>query len=452
MAVEKTLTWVSEDQQEVFASETRFIIVRAGRRWGKTKGAFHRLVKRSSVQKRKSLWVDTTQANIEKYFDEHLDPLLVKGSYHWDKRKKVLKFLKAGSVVHFGSAERPENLEGFGYEDIYLNEAGIILKGDSGARLWQNTIRPMAMEYRANVLFIGTPKGLGLFKEFSERGESADPMWKDWESVHRVSFDRPGITQEEIDELIAETPGGAESQVYRQEILAEFLEQDEGESVVDYADARAALDRQHELDDKFREIWAVDPSDSGEDAASLCKRRGNRLVEPTKIKTGKLDGEIGAAWVKDEYDNMDIDGRPHEIIVDTNGVGSGWYTHMRAMGLPVRPLNWTISAVDKDRYFQRRDELWFKGAEWIKTGSLAGDYELMGEIIKPLVDMKFLEAKGKYKVESKDLMKKRLKKDGQSPNRADSFILTMAGGTELVRQPVRSMRRSWETQGTWMSA
>jgi hypothetical protein len=33
-----------------------------------------------------------------------------------------------GSVIDFGSAERPENLEGFSYDFVVLNEAGIILK------------------------------------------------------------------------------------------------------------------------------------------------------------------------------------------------------------------------------------------------------------------------------------------------------------------------------------
>lgn len=434
MTVEKGLTWHSEDQREIFALTTRFIVLAAGRRWGKTKGAFHRMVRRSTEKKRKSLWVDTTQGNIEKYFDEHLEPLLLRGTYHWDRRKKVLKFLKNGSIVHFGSAQVPENLEGFGYHDIYLNEAGEILKGDSGARLWQNTIRPMGIEHKAKVLFIGTPKGLGLFSDFYQRGNSDDPQWDDWISVHRVSMDRPGITQEEIDQLIAETPGGVQSQVYRQEILAEFLGHEEGESVIPYEEGRMALNRNHAVSNIYRRVWGVDPSDQGEDVASLCKRQGNTLVEPTKIKPGKLGPQIGAMWIKDEYGKTPQEERPHEIIVDSNGIGSGWVDIMSMMGLPVRGVNWTISPLDKERYFQYRDELWFMAAEWIKTGSLAGDYELFTEIVKPLVDMKFLNERGKYKAESKDLMKKRLKRDGQSPNRADAFVLTMAGGTELVRE------------------
>ena len=440
------VTWHSSDQREIFLRQVRYLILRAGRRWGKTKGAFHRLAEIcTSEAGSRHLWVDTTQSNIEKYFDEHLEPLLPKGIYHWDKRKKVLKFSN-GSIVHFGSAERPENLEGFGYHYIWLNEAGIILKGESGRRLWFNTIRPMAMEHQARVRFIGTPKGEGIFKEFSERARSDDPKWKDWDEVHRVSHDRAGITQTEIDELIAETPGGRESQVFRQEILAEFLDQDEGEPVVQYTDAREAVERQFDLDESFHTVWAVDPSGEGSDEAGLCKRRHNRLIEPTKTKPGRLDGEIGAQWIKDEYESTPEEARPREILIDGIGLGEGWYTHMRSMGLPVRKIVWSQKALDDKKYFQWRDELWVKGASWVKTGSLCGDYDLMNEIVKPLLDMGFLEKHGKYKVEAKAGMKKRLKREGASPNRADAFILTFACGIERKPKRQHSRTSSWYRQ------
>lgn len=38
-----------------------------------------------------------------------------------------MKFMN-GSILDFGSAERPENMEGFAYDYMVLNEAGIILK------------------------------------------------------------------------------------------------------------------------------------------------------------------------------------------------------------------------------------------------------------------------------------------------------------------------------------
>jgi len=449
------ITWASKDQYEIFQCRKRFIVLRCGRRWGKTKGALHRMMRIGIRGKnRKALWVDTTQANIQKYFDEHIATVLPSDCYHFDKRAKVLKFTAMGSITHFGSAERPANLEGFGYHDIYLNEAGIILKGESGERLWRNTIRPMAMEHKAKVWFIGTPKGLGLFKDFSDRGESDDPKWKDWATYHRASFDREGISQEEIDQIIAETPGGEQSQTFRQEILAEFLETDEGDPVVPYERGREALGRELEQDLTFKVIWGVDPSGVGDDAAGLCKRRYNRLVEPTKIRSGQLDSQQGAAWIRSEYENTEIDDRPEVIVVDVSNVGDGWVTHARQMGLPVMGYNWALKSENTERYPLMRDQLWFKASEWCVGGSLAGDEPLMRELVKPLIDIDWLDDKGKLKVESKKKMRARLKKEGSSPNRADAFVLTFA----VPDGPTRKRRDTWRVTAepdlggrTWMS-
>jgi hypothetical protein len=80
-----------------------------------------------------------------------------------------------GNACDFRSADRPENIEGFGYALIIINEAGIVLKN---RRLWEESIRPMIMDYKAKVLIGGTPKGKvvkrtnekHLFYELFERG------------------------------------------------------------------------------------------------------------------------------------------------------------------------------------------------------------------------------------------------------------------------------------------
>lgn len=451
MSLELKITWASEDQREIFSNPVRYNVIRCGRRWGKTKGAKQRLKQVSIEKKCQMLWVDTTQANIEKYFAEHLEPDMPKEIYHWNKQQKVLTF-KNGSVVHFGSAERPENLEGFGYDEIFINEAGIILKGESGERLWNNTIRPMTIEGDgAIVWFVGTPKGVGLFKDFSERGRSDDPKWKDWRDVHRTTYDNPLIRDSEVDKLVEETHQTA----VRQEIFADFMETDEGAPVIPYDLAKRALERQNEENEAYSIIWGVDPSQGGDDEAGLCKRRGNTLLERTKGRSGFSSSEgasQGADWIFGEFMHTDEDMRPDIIMVDSIGWGAGWYDAMRRKGLPVRPCNVAEKSHDQTKWFQKRDELWFKAGKYCETGSIAGDRKLFTELIKPLVDQDFMGKTGKFKVESKEKMKKRMKRDGASPNRADAFIITFDAGIELKRKrPLQ--RHSWRDDNTtWMSA
>ena len=453
MSLELKITWASEDQRDIFSNPTRFNVIRCGRRWGKTKGAFQRLMMRVMECDCQILWVDTTQANIDKYFNEHLHPNLPKELYHWNKQQKVLTFKDMNALVHFGSAERPENLEGFSYHEVFLNEAGIILKGGSGERLWFNTIRPMTIDYSAIVWPIGTPKGIGLFKEMSEWGRSDDPKYKDWRDVHRTTYDNPLILDSEVDKLVEET----HQTTVRQEIFADFLETDEGAPVIPYDIAKRALERQNPVNEAYSIIWGVDPSQGGDDEAGLCKRQGNTLLEPTKGKSGFSSSEgasQGADWIFREYQDTDEDMRPDIIVVDNIGWGNGWYDNLRRMigGSVVRPCNVAERSHDQTKYFAKRDGLWFLGGKWIETGSLVGDRKIFNELIKPLIDQDFLGKTGKLKVESKEKMKKRMKKDGSSPNRADAFLVTFDTGMELKRRKTIK-RQPWrEENTTWQSA
>lgn len=442
-----SLNWHSEGQKKAFNDKTRYVVIPAGRRYGKTQGALMRLGRNCLRSEMRALWVDTVQKNIDKYINEILLPFLepVKELYHWNKQAKVITF-KTGSVIHFGSAERPENLEGFAYNEIYLNEAGLILKGGRGEELWYNTLQPMAMDYKAQVLFIGTPKGLGLFRQFFDKGN--DPDEPNWVTHHYTSYDNPYIDDAEIDAIVADMPPS----VVQQEIYAQFMETDDGAPIIPYELAKEAFERINPADENYHAIWGVDPSQFGDDEAAICKRRWNTLLEPT-ITRDHLDSIQGAAWIQMEYESTPDEDKPREILIDAIGYGAGWYDQARKLGLPVRAVNVATKSSDPAKWFQTRDELWFKASKWLDTGSIAGDHALRREITLPLLDKEFLGKHGKFKIESKEKMKARLGKEGKSPNRADAFILTFAAGVER-RSKFKKVLRGWRQQGnaSWMAA
>jgi len=91
-----------------------------------------------------------------------------------------------------------------------INEAGIVLKNRN---LWTESILPMILDYKANVLIGGTPKGKTvkrtkerhLFYELFERSERQEVKGKkDWESFNFTSYDNPLLDPKEIDELVKE--------------------------------------------------------------------------------------------------------------------------------------------------------------------------------------------------------------------------------------------------------
>jgi predicted phage terminase large subunit-like protein len=137
----------------------RNVLVPKGRRVGATSSAAAYTIA-CLISEKSVLWVDVTQTNLNKYFFKYFMPILkqIKPEF-WAYDKKYHTLRIGNTQADFGSVQKPENLEGFGYHIIILNEAGIILKGQKGRDLWYNTIYPMGIDYHAWKYIIGTPKG-----------------------------------------------------------------------------------------------------------------------------------------------------------------------------------------------------------------------------------------------------------------------------------------------------
>ncbi len=176
------------------------------------------------------LWVDTIHLNINRYIERYFLPLLFDlNPYLWKWEKQAQLIRVGNSVCDFRSAEHPENIEGFGYSLIILNEAGIIL---NDPYLWYNAIQPMILDYNSPMLIGGTPKGIlrkhttepHIFYELYKKGLSGVPHWQ---SFKFSSYDNPYLDREEIDALVKETPHS----IRRQEIFADFVDVTAGEII-----------------------------------------------------------------------------------------------------------------------------------------------------------------------------------------------------------------------------
>jgi len=227
-----------EKQQEIFfKSNERFKIIAKGRRFGLTKGMANYNILRAVEKPITLLWVDTIYSNIERYYERYFLPVLkTLGSnfYHYSKRTQQLYIGK--SVIDFRSADRPENLEGYGYNLITINEAGIILKN---RRIWTESILPMTIDHKAEVIIGGTPKGKflkknekHLFYELYQKGEvgsgqSAVGNKGNWKSFNYSSYDNPLLDEEEIKEVEKEIP----MFLREQEIRGKFVEQNASELI-----------------------------------------------------------------------------------------------------------------------------------------------------------------------------------------------------------------------------
>lgn len=187
-----------------------------GRRAGGTHGAVNKLLQIAHEQPgSRHLWVDTIQRNIERYLRRYFLRGLRGTRYHWNKQRLTLTF-EGGAYCDFGSASKPENLEGFAYDYIWINEAGTLLKDEA---LYYFTLLPMQMESpNAQVFIIGAPKGPGLFQRMFDWGQ--DEMRPEWASFRHASHQNHLLPRSALEEMRATMP----DRVYRQEVLAEFVE------------------------------------------------------------------------------------------------------------------------------------------------------------------------------------------------------------------------------------
>lgn len=222
----------SQKQIELFFPEDhypKYNVVPKGRRGGLTKGAANAFIEYGLSEdlwflppgEIMILWIDVTQANLQKYYERYFYPELMKlDSSLWNYRQQE-KILKVGrATIDFKSAEIPANIEGGGYHIIFVNEAGHVLRDDY---LYTNTILPMLIDFpNSKFIAAGTPRGRigkeGIHK-FYEMYLKAQEDKERYRIVKFTGFDNPFISREELEEAL----GQFDDVNRQQEIYGEFV-------------------------------------------------------------------------------------------------------------------------------------------------------------------------------------------------------------------------------------
>jgi hypothetical protein len=199
-------------QQEVFKDQTRFKVVAAGRRCGKSRMAAVTLlieglkcpqgsavlyVSPTMGQSRQIIWdllLDLGREVIQSSHVNNLDITLINGAR-----------------IYVRGADRPDTLRGVSLTYAVLDEVA-----DIKPEAWEQVIRASLSDKRGRALFIGTPKGRNWFYDTFKLGESEDdPDWKSW---HFTTADNPLIDQAEIDSAKKTLSSFA----FKQEFMASF--------------------------------------------------------------------------------------------------------------------------------------------------------------------------------------------------------------------------------------
>lgn len=170
-----------------------------------------------------------------------------------------------------------------------------------------------------------------------------------------------------------------------------------------------------------RKILSCDPS-TGNDECVIYVLENTQIIERKILHyedTMQIVGEILLMLGKHHI---------NDCAVDTIGIGKGIVDRLNEQGTNVIAINSAEEADEKDRFSNRRAEMWWYAMEQIQARGVEPIED--EELIRQLTTLRYKPPKsnGKIQLELKEETRKRL---GCSPDRADAFVYGLWATKEI---------------------
>lgn len=328
---------------------------------------------------------------------------------HWFEWTATKFYLKAHPETWFAacvpwSKERSEAFAGT-HEDhvlVVFDEASLI--DDS---IWEVAEGAMTTKGAFWVCFGNPTRNTGRFRECFGRFRH---RW----AAHQVDSRTAKMTNKsEIDQW--KDDYGEDSDFFRVRVKGEFPRASSMQFIA-LDSVRSASERAISEKDIHHSsiVFGVDVARYGDDMSVICIRKGQAVLEIKKyreLNTMELSSVVSQAI--SEY-------RPAAVFIDSGAMGAGVVDRLRQLGFRVTEVNFGSRAADDKHYANKRAEMWGRMREWLKTGSLPADKELMNDLTAPEYSF---DMKERIILERKEDMKKR---GLASPDSADALALTFA--------------------------
>jgi hypothetical protein len=212
-------------QQQFIESKAKRIIVRAGRRGGKTTGIAIRHVERF-LDGRRQLYMAPTQEQTEKFWFEVTQALtdpIEKGIFAKNESGRFIELKGTEQRIKAKTAWNPDTARGDYGDDVTLDEFQLMDEDT-----WKKVVAPMMLDRDGTTTFIYTPPAA----ETAAKSRARDPMYaarlyqkaqKDtsgrWATYTFTSHDNPHLSQIALAEIILDM----DDRDYRLEIMAEDI-------------------------------------------------------------------------------------------------------------------------------------------------------------------------------------------------------------------------------------
>ena len=312
------------------ARKTRFRTVCTGRRFGKTLCLAAELLDRGGCEKAGDYgWIAPTY-NVADRGIEAFRTIADGFIQVCGRAPTRVEFTgPAGPVrIWFLSADNPDNIRGFGFQGIVIDEAAMI-----SPDVWNYVLRPTIAQTMGWAVFVSTPKGHNWFYDLYTRG--MDPHEEDYASFTFPSKASPFFPAKEWDEAKRTLP----EDVFRQEYMAEFMEDSAG--VFRNVDACTVGSDQ----------WAVSSKEYHRHVVIGCDVA--KHTDWTVLIA--MDAETGLCFAMERFNQLDWPiqkerilgfARKHRgrIILDATGVGDPIYDDLKRVYADIEGFKLTSSS------------------------------------------------------------------------------------------------------------
>lgn len=315
-----------EDQRPVFDARARFLVLDAGRRWGKTITGLNWQLQGICAEGGESWWIAPIYPQSKMVFRKLLSAArrggadrVLKDVSHSELR---IEFIN-GAVAWYKSGDNPDNLRGEGIRRAIVDEAARVKR-----EVWEEVLRPAVSDTGGRILFISTPKGKNWFYELWCRGQ--DPLQPEYESWKYPTSSNPKVSSADIEQARQTLP----VDVFSQEYLAEFLENQAG---------------------VFRNVKDCIGSVRSEPVSGRSYFAGLDLARLTDFTVLTILDDLGHQVFIDRFNLLDWAVQKQRIIstvkrygaqllLDSTGIGDPIHDDLRRAGLAVAGYKFTAES------------------------------------------------------------------------------------------------------------
>ena len=205
-------------QRKVWADDTRFRVVAAGRRCGKSRLAAWLLIVnalQANLPNSHVFYVAPTQGQARDIMWKLLVELgtpVIRSAHINNMQITLLN----GATISLKGADRPDTMRGVSLKFLVLDEYA-----DMKSEVFEEILRPALADQKGGALFIGTPKGRNHFYDLYKYAELSGDDDLTFTAWHFTSYDNETLDPEEID--VAKR--SMSTHAFQQEFMASFKNQ-----------------------------------------------------------------------------------------------------------------------------------------------------------------------------------------------------------------------------------